>query len=215
MNLSPALIRITLGNNGTTASSSSYITGLIPRNVCRPQSMNVCVRVCVCVCVCVRACVCVAKRSSECFTTSLLKKMEGKYFNLNITNTYICTPMTTLLPQFKRTRKPERTEWHGRGCLSLSSCRWWPCLTLYPFWNSSLQDFFRLHVSGRVSKLASLCVRRYTSSFGGIILSEVRIPAPSIEVQTSFLTNFWRSVRYSKYKKMLKAPQEPNGSWNL
>lgn len=74
------------------------------------------------------------------------------------------------LPQLERIRTQDLTEWYSPVCLPLSSCPWWPCLTLYPFWKRSPQDFFRLLVSWRVSELASLCVRRYTSSLGGIIV---------------------------------------------
>lgn len=75
----------------------------------------------------------------------------------------------TPLPQLQRRHKQDQTEWDSPVRLSFSSSPGRPCLTLYPFWKRSPQDFFRLHVSGSVSKLALLSVRRYTSSRGGII----------------------------------------------
>lgn len=164
----------------TPASLSFYIIWLIPGNLCRLENTDVWASVCVHQRVW-------QKGSLNSFPPGRKFKKKGKKSRGNawhLQRATMGTLIMALLPQFERTRKAERTEWHGPVCLSLSSCLWWPCLTLYPFWNRSPQDFFRLHVSGRVSKLASLCVRRYTSSFGGIMVSRTWFLPPSIEGKT-------------------------------
>lgn len=167
MYLSPALIGITLWNNGAPASLSLYVIWLIPGNLCRLESTDV--RACVRTNVCDKKVLWILYRRVGNFKRKKKKKKRrgNAWHHQHAT---MGTLTMTLLPQFERTRKAERTERHGPVCLSLSSCLWWPCLTLYPFWNRSLQDFFRLHVSGRVSKWAPLCACRYTSSFGGIMV---------------------------------------------
>lgn len=106
-------------------------------------------------------------KSNE-FPSRIDLKMKEVCERIRVIHTLTRNP----LPQERMRRKQDNTELDRPVCLSFSACRWWPCLTLYPFWKRSPQDFFRLHVSWTVTKLASQCVRRYTSSLGGIIVSD-------------------------------------------